>query len=161
MKFRAPMCVALVAMLGLSACASTGLSDADRLALHRDNAGAEVNSFSFFGRLNGWTPLGDSALAVWTRPGEAWLLELFGPCPDLEYTQAIGLTSSASRVYARFDKVLVRGPMSDGIPCNIQTIRSLDVKALRESEKQLRDAQIEAREAGADGAGAADQPSGT
>jgi len=57
--------------------------------------------------------------------------------------------------------VLVRGPMSDGIPCNIQTIRPLDVKALRESEKQLRDAQIEAREAGADGAGAAYQPSGT
>jgi hypothetical protein len=33
----------------------------------------------FFGSLNGWTELGDSALAVWTRPSEAYLLELRGP----------------------------------------------------------------------------------
>ena len=52
---------------------------------------------------------GDSALAVWTRPSEAYLLELSGPCPDLSYA-AIGLTSSMGRVSSRFDKVLVRDP---------------------------------------------------
>ena len=52
---------------------------------------------------------GDEALAVWTRPNEAWLLDLSGPCPDLEFTHAIGLTDNLGMVHARFDKVLASG----------------------------------------------------
>ena len=143
--------LALSAAIGLSACASDGgLRDAEKLALYRTHAGEPVGSFNFFGRINGWTPLGDSALAVWTKPGEAFLLELTGPCPDLEYTPAIGLTSNASRVYARFDKVLVRSTGAINLPCHIQTIRPLDVKALKASEKELREARVEERQAGAE-----------
>jgi hypothetical protein len=149
MSLRKLLSITVLAVVGLSACTSTGLRDDERLALHRSHAGEPVASFGFFGRLNGWTPLGDSALAVWTRPGEAWLLELSGPCPDLEYTQAIGLTSSVNRVHARFDKVLVHSPHAINMPCFIDTIRPLDVKSLRASEKQLREAQVEAREADA------------
>src|SRR3546814_8609286 len=65
-----------------SACASTGMSDADQLATYRARAGAPVSSFRYFGSINGWTSLGDSAIAVWTRPSEAWLLELTGPCQN-------------------------------------------------------------------------------
>ncbi len=151
MTFRNVLAAMLVATLGLSACASGGLRDTEKLELYRANAGEEVGSFNFFGRINGWTPLGDSALVVWTRPNEAWLLELFGPCQELEYTQAIGLTSSANRVYSRFDKVLVRSPHSTSMPCNIQTIRPLDVKAVRASEKELREARAEERAAGEGG----------
>lgn len=149
MKSRNVFAAMLVATMGLSACASGGLRDAEKLSLYRANAGESVGSFNFFGRINGWTPLGDSALAVWTRPNEAWLLELHGPCQDLEYTQAIGLTSSGSRVYAGFDKVLVRSSNPINIPCSIRTIQPLDVKALRASEKELREAKAEEREAGA------------
>lgn len=140
----------LAATLALGGCASgTGLDDAGKLALYRAHAGAPKDSFTFFGSLNGWTPLGDSALAVWTRPGEAWLLELRGPCQDLDFSPAIGLTSSINRVHARFDKVLVRSPGSIDVPCYIDTIRPLDVKALRASEKELREARLQEREAGA------------
>ena len=113
-------------------------------------SGEPVSSFNFFGSINGWSPLGDSALAVWTRPSEAWLLSLSGPCMDLSYAPAIGVTNMMGRVSARFDRVIVRGVNRDmaPMPCRIATIQPLDVKALRISEKELREAKIEARAAG-------------
>ncbi|MEZ0472180.1 DUF6491 family protein [Luteimonas salinilitoris] len=128
------------ATFALGGCASTGMSDAEKLELYRDNAGEPVPHFRFFGRINGWTPLGDSAVAVWTKPREAYLLELSGPCPDLPYTPAISLTSNMNQVYARFDKVMALNRSSIQIPCHIREIRPLDVNAIREAERQLRDA---------------------
>jgi hypothetical protein len=61
----------VAAAIALSACATGGLRDAEKLDLYRAHAGDPVGSFNFFGRLNGWTPLGDSAvvltLRVWTN----------------------------------------------------------------------------------------------
>lgn len=150
MNLRSLIVPAVAVAMALSACATGGLRDAEKLDLYRAHAGDPVGSFNFFGRLNGWTPLGDSALAVWTRPGEAYLLELSGPCQDLPFATTIGLTSSAGRVYERFDKVLVRSPGSMNIPCFIRTIHPLDVKAVRTSERELREARTEDREAGAE-----------
>lgn len=139
---------ALAAVLALSACASdSGLGTAERLALYQSHAGAPVSSFRYFGSLNGWTPLGESALAVWTRPSEAWLLTLHGPCQDLEFTPAIGLTSQMNQVHARFDKVIAHGAGAMRVPCHIREIRPLDVKALRASERELREALVQEREA--------------
>lgn len=133
--------------LALAGCATTGLSSADRLELYRTHAGPPQKDMQFFGTLNGWTELGDSALAVWTKPSEAYLLELTGPCPDLSYAPAIGLTSHMGRVTAPFDKVLVRDPTGGPrLPCFIKTIRKLDVKALRADEKDMRQAQLQERE---------------
>ncbi|WP_312708694.1 DUF6491 family protein [Stenotrophomonas sp.] len=138
--------------LALAACATTGrLSSAERLDLYRAHAGAPQKDMQFFGTLNGWTELGDSALAVWTRPSEAYLLELTGPCQDLSFAPAIGLTSHMGRVTAAFDKVLVRDPTGGPrLPCFIKTIRALDVKALRAEEKEMRQAQVQEREAPAE-----------
>ena len=141
---------ACAAMLALTACATGArLGDAEKLALYRSHAGAPVDNFSYFGRINGWTPLGDSALVVWTKPSEAWLLELAGPCPELQYTPAICLTSNMGRVYARFDQVQVRGMVGGpNMPCHIASIRPLDLKAVRASEKELREASVQERAAG-------------
>lgn len=141
----------LLSTAGLSACATGGRpSDADKLALYRDHAGQPVSDFRYFGSLNGWSPLGDSALVVWTKPSEAFLLELSGPCTDLNYAVAISITNQMNHVSARFDDVIPRGSGTSGIkiPCRIQTIRPLDVKALRASEKELREASAVEREAG-------------
>ena len=135
--------------LAMTACASVPRqSDAQRLALYESHAGQPVGNFRFFGRLNGWSPLGDSALAVWTRPGEAWLLDLSGSCQDLAYASAISLTSHMSQVSARFDDVvpLGGGTASLRIPCRIAQIRPLDTKALKESERQLGEAPTEQRQ---------------
>ena len=128
---------AVVLGLSLTACATAGrLSDAEKVELYRAHAGEPVRDFRYYGQLNGWTSLGDSALAVWTRPSEAWLLDLSGPCQDLDYTPAIGLTSTMSRVSARFDRVLVRSRSSINIPCHISRIRPLDVAAVREAQRR-------------------------
>ncbi|MGE8281640.1 MAG: DUF6491 family protein [Stenotrophomonas sp.] len=133
----------------LVGCATAGkLSSDERLQLYRSHAGAPVNSFKYFGSLNGWTELGDSALAVWTKPSEAWLLSLSGPCMDLSYAPAISVTNMMGQVSARFDRVIVLGGGPVGhVPCRIETIQPLDVKALKASEKELREAKIAERAA--------------
>ncbi|KAB7631978.1 DUF6491 family protein [Stenotrophomonas rhizophila] len=137
--------------LGLAACASTGrLSTAQKLDLYRAHAGPPQQDMPLYGSLSGWTALGDSALAVWTRPSEGYLLDLTGPCQGLDYASAIGLTSRIGRVSSRFDKVLVRDPTAGpvNLPCFISSIRKLDTKALRASEQELRQAQVQEREEG-------------
>jgi hypothetical protein len=130
-----------VLLVASAASCATGPAQGDsaKLALYRSHAGAPVPNFHFLGRLDGWVPLGDSAVAVWTRPTEAWLLDLDGSCTDLESTPAIGLSSSAGIVSARFDKVLVRNTGGIRVPCYIQSIRPLDVAALKTAERAARD----------------------
>ncbi|HST43967.1 MAG TPA: DUF6491 family protein [Luteimonas sp.] len=143
MKTSTHWLAASLAMLLLPGCATSRVSDADKLALYEANAGAPVGSFSFFGSINGWTPLGDEAIAVWTKPREAYLLQLYGPCRDLPFSQVISVTSQMNRVSAGFDKVMARSTGSIDIPCRIKQIRPLDVKTIRQAEKTLR-AQSEA-----------------
>ncbi len=76
-RFARLLAAGLLAALG-AGCATTGLTDAQELALYQAHAGEPVKSFTVFGQLNGWSPLGDAALAVWARPSEAYLLELTG-----------------------------------------------------------------------------------
>ncbi len=139
--------LAVMATLLLSACASGArLGDEARLQLYRVHAGAPVASFRYFGRLNGWTPLGDSALVVWTRPKQAYLLDLNGSCPDLDFARAITLTHQSSTVYARFDKVIPLGRGHMTMPCHIREIRPLDVAAIKDAEREMRaDAQVSER----------------
>jgi hypothetical protein len=136
--------LATIVALGLTACAAFGdrISDDERLEIYRSHAGEPVKNFQYFGRLNGWTPLGDSALAVWSRPNEAYLLELSGRCPDLDFASAISVSNQAGRVYARFDKVQAIGASSIPIPCQIAEIRPLDEKGIKQAEKDRRDAGV-------------------
>lgn len=141
--------LALLATFALAACASDArLTDADRLALYRAHAGPPVDNFQYFGRLDGWTPLGNTALAVWTRPSEVYLLELQATCTDLDFANAISVTNQFGRVYARFDKVIVLGSAVQHVPCWIREIRPVDVKALRAAEQEKREAQTAERAKG-------------
>ncbi len=141
MKRKSALTVLLAStMFALCACASDArLRDADKLAIYEANAGAPVGSFQYFGSINGWTPLGDSAIALWTRPNQAYLLTLYGPCPDMPYSPVISVTNQMGRVHARFDKVIARNRGSIDIPCNIKEIRPLDVKAVKQAEKTARE----------------------
>lgn len=137
--------LALTALL--PACATSGLSDAQKLDLYRAHAGTPVKDFQSFGTFSGWTPLGDHALTVWTRPNRAYLLDLTGPCPDLGFAPAISLSNQMGNVSARFDYVTVHGTGGlTHIPCRIQEIRPLDVKGLKEAQRALRKADAVERE---------------
>lgn len=133
-------------VFALSACATDRMSEDERLALYRAHAAAPVKSFRYLNRIDGWTPLGHSAVAIWTRPNEAYLLEVDGPCTELEFAQAISLTSQFGIVHSRFDKVIpltgAGGP--EPVPCHIRQIRPLDVKALKSAEKDIRRQRTEA-----------------
>lgn len=141
-RARRTCAVALLAMLAVAGCATDSrLRDSERRALYLQHAGEPMPSFRYFGSISGWTPLGDDALAIWTRPSEAVLLTLSGPCPDLEFATAISLTSQFRTVYAKFDRVVPIspvGPASVVIPCPIREIRPLDVKALRDAQREMR-----------------------
>jgi hypothetical protein len=138
MKILLPTLVATT--LALASCASTpSMSDDQKLALYRAHAGAPVSGFHYFGRFDSWTDIGDQAVAIWTRPSEAWLLELSGPCSGLEFTPVIGVTSQIGVVSAHFDSVLVRNNGMHDFPCTIQTIRPLDTKAIKQAERTARD----------------------
>lgn len=131
--------MALATALAAAGCATNRLDDAERLAIYRAHAGAPVSSFRHFTGLNGWTPLGDSAVAVWARHNDVYLLELNGPCPDLEFAQAISVTSQMGTVNARFDKVIVRDRNAMTMPCQIREIRPVDIKAIRHAERDRRE----------------------
>ena len=124
--------------LAVSACASTAATSASnnsQLALYRAHAVEKVGSIPFSGSINRWTSLGDSALAVWTSPSRAWLLELTSRCPDLEHSYGIGFDSRDGRIDAGFDAVIPQNGGGMKIPCRIGSIHRVDVQALRAAER--------------------------
>jgi hypothetical protein len=139
--------ITFMALAGFAAsgCASNPKArDAERLALYRSHAGETVKGFQYYARFSDWTSLGDRAVAIWVGPGRAWLLDLDGPCSDLNFAHAIKLSSNNGRVSARFDTVQAVQRGLPSMPCRIKEIRPIDVKALRAEEKAMR----QSREAG-------------
>lgn len=137
--------ITLAAVLALGACASgPSLSTADRLALYQTNAGQPVNSFQLSRNFR-WTPLGDQALAVWNSSNRGYLLELRTRCSGLGFASNIHITNQMGRVSARFDRVVPRNmtgsPSLQQQSCTIWTIRPLDVSALNDAKREMRDAQ--------------------
>ncbi|AUZ56505.1 hypothetical protein B1L07_07385 [Stenotrophomonas acidaminiphila] len=150
---------ALMAVAGIAALAGHAtageMKSSERLESYRAHAGEPVESFRYFGSFNGWAELGDSALAVWTKPTEAWLLTLDSPCRDLSKALAISISNNTGHVGMRFghvaagsDQVSVEGSgTSMAIPCRIQSIQPLDLRALNASRRKLREVRTEGRQA--------------
>jgi hypothetical protein len=133
-------------LLGLLCAGCSSVPHAQRMnerqAQYAAAAGAPVRSFTYFS-LYSWEPLSDTQLAVYTRPNQAWLLDL-GGCQDLGFANAIGITSNINQVMVGFDKVLTgRG----NFPCTISQIRPIDVKSLRLEQQKQRQIKAEARAA--------------
>ncbi|TAA38547.1 DUF6491 family protein [Pseudoxanthomonas winnipegensis] len=140
--------LALAATLLLAGCATTGLSDSQRLALYRAHAGAPQKDLSNADRLIGWTALGDEAVAVWTRPNEAYLLDLGNSCNGLNNATTILISNLLGQVSAGMDRVtVIDRPAGFHVSCRIQSIRRLDTQAIRASEQALREARLAEREA--------------
>src|SRR3546814_11182513 len=75
-----------------SACASPGMSDAAKLATYRAHAAAPGASFPYFGTINGWTSLRDTAVPARTRTSHAWPPDRPCPSPASEPTPIVGRT---------------------------------------------------------------------
>lgn len=129
----------------LVACASDPQQlerDSQRQAAYAAAAGAPVRTFRFFGPLYSWEPLGNEQLVVYTRPTQAWLLDVSG-CSNLSFTNTIGLTSNMHQVTVMLDEVLTgRGDF----PCTITRARPLDVRQLEATQKARRKIEERPRE---------------
>ena len=140
----------LTALLLVTACAEQPrMTPAERLELYRAHAGEPVSSFVFSGKLWGWRSLGDSALTVWPRSNQGFLIELAGRCPDMQFAHSIGLTSSIGRVSAGFDRVIVRLPANrspNRVGCTIRTIRPINAQVVKESKGDLGEGEITERD---------------
>jgi hypothetical protein len=89
-------------------------------------AGAPIDRFTWLGSFYSWETLGDNQLVVYTTPSDAYLLTVTPPCTDLNFVQAIGLTSTGHTVNARLDSVKVKGWR-----CPIAEIRKIDSARMR------------------------------
>ena len=141
---KSALLIAAAMAAALAACSSVPYAQRQqqRQADYAAAAGAPVRSFRFF-NLWSWEPLSDNELVVYTRPSQAWLLDLDGACQNLTFAHAIGLTSSVGEVSARFDKVLTGRRY---FPCTIMRIRPINVKQLRIAQEAQRKINAEPRE---------------
>jgi hypothetical protein len=101
------------------------------LARYDTYAGAPVQSFTWLGRFDSWEPLGKDHLLVYTKPNEAYLLKVRGPC-DLRFaTGPVGITSSNYTVYAGLDSIAVNSGVGGKWQCPIDEIRPLDLRRMK------------------------------
>ncbi len=101
------------------------------MARYTTYAGPPVQSFNWLGRFDSWEPLGKDHLLVYTRPNEAYLLKVRGPC-DLHFaTGAVGITSTNTMVYAGLDSIVVRQGIQGTWQCVIDEMRPVDVRRMK------------------------------
>jgi hypothetical protein len=133
MKNRARIWWVLVAAAALAACSSIPRSERDREALDRymDYAGQPVSSFNYFGRFDGFQPLSQYQLVVFTSVNEAYLLTLAPPCQGLQFANGVGFSSTAHTVYRGFDSVYFEHER-----CMISEIRPVDYKSLKQARRE-------------------------
>jgi hypothetical protein len=68
---------------------------------------------------------------VWSGLNEGYLVTVTGYCPDLQFANAIGVTSTANTV-DKFEKIVVGRDR-----CFIKEIRPIDTKQMRLDRKVL------------------------
>lgn len=136
--------VALITSCILASCAQIPSAEtAARKSAEVDYnalAGESVNTV-FFSSLSGWqavdataTGYGPTQLIVHTGVSKAYLLTLYAPCRDLDFSVQIAVTSAGHQLSAGFDKILIPHHES----CRIKTIQPIDFKAMRAAEKAAR-----------------------
>lgn len=132
--------IPLAVLVVLAGCASGGprLSANQRFSIYQQHAGSPVSSFTYFGTLEGWEPLGQDGLLVRARANRAYLLTLSGPCPELSYARAIRLSNQGGRVAAGFDDVLVVDGQQGQFPCRISNIQPMAPDALKQAQAEAR-----------------------
>lgn len=142
--------VAVVALLAACAEIPQNTAATRQASLYGQYAGAPVDAFTYLGRYDSWTSIGNNQLVVWTTPNDAYLITVRQPCTQLPWVQHIGLTQTAHSVTQKFDFVLAGHDR-----CWIQSIqpvnylqmkrdmrqKSADAKAAAEAAKQERQQQ--------------------
>jgi hypothetical protein len=110
----------------LSGCASMQQRNAQQLQQYLRYAQMPVESFTYLGHFDDWQSLSDTQLVVWTTFNEPYLITVRPPCIDLQFTQHIGLTSTAGTVTNNLDSVILEHQR-----CQITQIRPIDFRKMQ------------------------------
>lgn len=121
--------VILMAAL-LAACATSNDAPVrDRgqeAAVYERHAGAS-ETWVRFSNIRNWSAVGFDSVVLELGGSRHYLVDLFGACHlDLNSGVTLQLVTSRRNVLSEFDKVIVAGQ-----PCQIQSIRRLDYKAVQ------------------------------
>jgi hypothetical protein len=98
---------ALIAAAALAACA-TGEPPEDPFAADHDAPQASI-AFADFGSIRSFRPLGDDAVLLEGSHRRWYRATFFGSCPDLPFTESIGVDPDAGGRVDRFSAIMVRG----------------------------------------------------
>jgi len=125
--------VTALAAATLAGCASSPKLD------YREYAGEPIKSF-YMPDYDGWSPVSENQLVVWTGINKAYLLSVKGYCPDLKFANAIAVTSTGNTV-DKFEKVIVGKDR-----CFIDEIRPIDTKQMKEDRKLIYEQRKQAKQ---------------
>jgi hypothetical protein len=126
-----------------SGCATTGNGGIERtngerlLDKYEPYVGEPVNSFTAL-RQDSWQPISRTQLVLWTSINDAYLLTVDNTCPELQFAQTVGVTSTTSSI-STLDSVLVRGHR-----CPIRQIQPIDIRRMK-ADRNAREAEEERR----------------
>jgi type II secretory pathway pseudopilin PulG len=134
MKTRLVAGVFLAVLLIASAGAQTRKTQEQDLERFEKYAGAAIDEFDFWS-LYKWKLVGPEKVVVWSTINDAYLITVDQPCPGLEWTKAIGVTSQQKRIVSRkFDYVTY----GKGQRCHINEIRPIDYKQMLKDGEDAR-----------------------
>ena len=120
----------LVGSALLAACATTRMSEPERLALYMNHASEPLQKITYR-TPTGWDHIDNSHLLVTIKPTQGWLFKLAPDCMTWTGSGPIlSISNMAGTVTAGFDNVTSVGP---GIPesCRILEIREVDLAGVR------------------------------
>jgi hypothetical protein len=123
----------LPAVALLTACSGIPLNEREtrQASLYHQYAGPPVDSFTYLGRYDSWTSIGQNQLVVWTTINDAYLITVRPPCTELPFVQHVGLTQTAHTVSQRFDFVLAGHDK-----CWIQSIQPVNYLQMKRDMRQ-------------------------
>lgn len=121
-------------VLAAASCATTRMSDPDKLALYQGHAGPPVKSVRYVDPI-GWQRIDDLHLVVDVRPRESWLVTMSGPCLDWGRSdQTISIRHNGGFVSPGLDSVDF---LRSRISCRISEIRVVDPVAVRDARNAM------------------------
>ena len=116
----------VLALCAAGAGAQTRETQQEHLQRFEKYAGSPVDEFEFWPPLYKWELVGPEKVVVWPTINQAFLISVHAPCPGLEWSKAIGVTSKQRHyVTAKFDYVTYGRDQ-----CAIDEIRPIDYKTM-------------------------------
>ena len=104
--------------------------DQEQLDRYLRYAKAPVDRITILGHYDNWQAVGQYQVVLWANINDAYLITVSPPCENLQFAQRIGLTRTASTIYARLDAIVIKYWR-----CQITEIRPIDYLQMRRDQR--------------------------